>query len=77
MSAVATPDRIRQIIDTTEVMRAALKLRAMKLGVQRRREVTVSEFLNELLERELAKEIEEVSEQPEENEKPRRKRSSD
>lgn len=76
MSAVAERGRIRQIIDTTDTMRRALKLRTMKLGVQRLREVTVSEFLNELLEQELAEEIKEIEKDDAEPEspKPRRKR---
>lgn len=49
--------RIRLIIDTTEALRAAAQQRARKLAFERRKEVSVSDFMNELLERELREEL--------------------
>jgi len=58
------PERIRMIFDTSEVLRRAIHQRANKEGVRRRRKVSSTELLNELLEAILAKEIEEVKEGP-------------
>jgi hypothetical protein len=68
--------RPRLIIDTSERIRRAAQQRAYKMSASRARRVSLSDFLNELLERELATELAEIDriEQDEAGGKPPRKR---
>src|SRR4051794_27695683 len=58
------PGRTRLIIDTTDTIRRAVRLRALKMGVQEQREVTHSEVVNAILQEALAGEIQEVLDFP-------------
>ncbi len=61
------PERIRLIIDTEEVIRAAVRLRALKTGKDN------SEAVNDILREALASEIAEVRRYPQFAKKPNRK----
>ncbi len=54
-------ERIRLIIDTDEITRQAVTLRALKLSAKRKRRISNSDLLNEILRTELADEIRELS----------------
>jgi hypothetical protein len=54
-------ERIRLIVDTDEIVRQAVALRAIKLSVQRKRKVTNSEAVDAILRDALASEIKELA----------------
>jgi hypothetical protein len=56
----AGPDRIRMIVDTEDVIRRAVQLRALKQGVVARRKVGYSEVVTAILREALAEEIAEL-----------------
>jgi hypothetical protein len=60
--SLPAPERVRLIFDTTDILRRAIAHRANKEGVRRRRKVSATELLNELLEALLREEIREVEE---------------
>jgi hypothetical protein len=56
----AGPDRIRMIVDTEDVIRRAVQLRALKQGVVARRKIGYSEVVTAILREALAEEIAEL-----------------
>lgn len=63
-SKPATPTRVRKVFDSDEEVLKALEYRASKEGVRRRRRVTDTELLNEILREYLQEEIKEIRKSP-------------
>jgi hypothetical protein len=61
---MSDPNRVKMNLDVDPVLREAVRLRASKLRVQRRREVAMHEVVSEILRRELAAEIAELESGP-------------
>ncbi len=58
------PNRVRQIFDTSEDLRNAIRLRAFRQGVSTGREVSTSDIINAILEEVLTDELDEVRRLP-------------
>jgi hypothetical protein len=70
----ATERRTRLIVDAEDVLNSAVQLRASKLSVSRRRKVTKSEVVTEILRSALAAEISEINSFDDKEPQPKRPR---